>query len=687
MIGYSIASARRHLDRSSGEAKRYLFIRGTRSEEYILDFDPPCIAKMPTPAKKKSLPASDSSPSGQTLLNFFAKNSQANASGSSSKRIRQETNSTTKKASVTEGNSFDQPLVISDDDDEAVSLPARPAVPPRSRVRSDGSNSGGLQSNGLLARRMSPSPTREDAQAPAVGSDEQPIDVELWDDDQEEGMGMDDPEEDQLVEDLEAVELESNAGEGPSRRNSLRQTFETDGDINEDALNPTTSGRKRKTQRRPTSRPKSDESGEEDRSDLDDPADSVACPVCGKTFVALTDDVSTSLPKCKAGADPPSPAQKAKRMHVNTCLDSSWAKPEPCEPLQAGSLGDVEEIRPVAPALPSKASRQQPISAFCVSAKTSKPEPKSEKDEDVASAKGPNAFSVLMSGHKEDKQWKVAEEDLRRDGKRVYGRRKAPFYKVLTGMPIAVDAFRYGNIPGVKAYFLTHAHSDHYTNLSGSWKNGPIYCSETTANLIKLMLGVNPEYVHGLPWDVPFEIPDTGGVKVTVIKANHCPGSSIFLYEGRQTANAGDSEIKSPYVGSKREWRYLHCGDFRACPAHVLHPAIASKKIDTVYLDTTYLNPQYCFPPQPLVIAACADLARRTVLGQKAADAIVSVKTEGGEEDDVKPYLAGQEGANFDERGRELMANWLVNEDENVKTDGDEEIKPTKGRRTLVIMG
>lgn len=74
------------------------------------------------------------------------------------------------------------------------------------------------------------------------------------------------------------------------------------------------------------------------------------------------------------------------------------------------------------------------------------------------------------------------------------GRRHAPFYKVMQGMPIAVDAFRYGKIPGVTAYLLTcvlarvwlavkmtitnrHAHSDHYTNLSSSWKNGPIYCS------------------------------------------------------------------------------------------------------------------------------------------------------------------------------------------------------------------
>jgi hypothetical protein len=35
-----------------------------------------------------------------------------------------------------------------------------------------------------------------------------------------------------------------------------------------------------------------------------------------------------------------------------------------------------------------------------------------------------------MSGHKERQQWKDAEIDLKRDGKRIAGRRKAPFYKV-----------------------------------------------------------------------------------------------------------------------------------------------------------------------------------------------------------------------------------------------------------------
>ncbi len=69
---------------------------------------------------------------------------------------------------------------------------------------------------------------------------------------------------------------------------------------------------------------------------------------------------------------------------------------------------------------------------------------------------------------------------------------------------------------------LSHAHSDHYTNLSAKWDSGPIYCSQGTANLIIHMLGVDQKWVHPFPMDVATVIPNAGGVEVTLIEANHC---------------------------------------------------------------------------------------------------------------------------------------------------------------------
>jgi DNA cross-link repair 1A protein len=127
----------------------------------------------------------------------------------------------------------------------------------------------------------------------------------------------------------------------------------------------------------------------------------------------------------------------------------------------------------------------------------------------------------------------------------------------------------------------------------------------------------------------------------------------------------------------------------------VLHPAIARAKIDTCYLDTTYLNPKYCFPPQPQVIEACANLARKQVLGiSGTAPPLIDNK------DDVKPDLHAAK-LEEQERSKEMMEGWLVKKEDMVDVkleggavdgDGDvkeelREVKPKAKGRTLVVMG
>jgi len=119
--------------------------------------------------------------------------------------------------------------------------------------------------------------------------------------------------------------------------------------------------------------------------------------------------------------------------------------------------------------------------------------------EDERPTKTYDAFSFLMSRNLEHEAWKEATEaEKSKWGKMKKGkgkgkkeeieeieemgedgplemkvkaeksddggasaRRPAPFYKVIQGMPIAVDAFRYGKIPGVTAYLLTWVSQSH----------------------------------------------------------------------------------------------------------------------------------------------------------------------------------------------------------------------------------
>ncbi|EEB08577.1 DNA 5' exonuclease [Schizosaccharomyces japonicus yFS275] len=171
--------------------------------------------------------------------------------------------------------------------------------------------------------------------------------------------------------------------------------------------------------------------------------------------------------------------------------------------------------------------------------------------------------------------------------------RTVPRYKLMPfNIPFAVDAFKYGKIDGVEAYFLSHFHSDHYGGLSSSWCHGPIYCSSVTGRLLENILHVDKKYIKCLSENEPHNV---YGVTVFVIPANHCPGSSIFLFET---------------IHSEGTKRVLHTGDFRACRAHIEHPLLRDKHIHRLYLDTTYLDPKYMLPAQSEVVNACAEKCR-----------------------------------------------------------------------------
>ena len=372
------------------------------------------------------------------------------------------------------------------------------------------------------------------------------------------------------------------------------------------------------------------------------PASDATCPMCNLSLKGTTE--------LEASA------------HVNSCIDG--------KPTLLPSQGVPEE--------PARAEENTEAGSKATSAKRfqraaiARPGQQNPFSLPKDGRPSTSAFSQLMSGHKEDAAWaEAAHNEAQSRGKPAY-QRTCPFYKIMPDMYICVDAFRYGKVEGQNAYFLSHFHSDHYIGLTSSWCHGPIYCSKVTANLVRQQLRVDPKWVVPLEFEKKVELPNTKGVSVTMLPANHCPGSSLYVFE--KTSQRG---LRGPSKLS----RILHCGDFRACPAHVKHPLLKpelidaitgqtkQQYIDTCYLDTTYLTPKYAFPSQQDVIDACAQMC-------------ISLSKEIPDGNDtwekVKLERAGSAMTKFLEKGTSDVP--LIKGEEEDK-------KPTTRGRLLVVIG
>lgn len=106
-------------------------------------------------------------------------------------------------------------------------------------------------------------------------------------------------------------------------------------------------------------------------------------------------------------------------------------------------------------------------------------------------------------------------------------------------------------------------------------------------------------------------------VAVTALDANHCPGSAMLLFEIRR---AGGDTV-----------RVLHSGDMRFAPKMRLFPELRTKEIHQLFLDTTYCNPKYVFPPQENMTIWIAEKVRTEWAKMPKALFVVGTYTIGKE--------------------------------------------------------
>ncbi|CAN6457820.1 unnamed protein product [Victoria cruziana] len=176
-----------------------------------------------------------------------------------------------------------------------------------------------------------------------------------------------------------------------------------------------------------------------------------------------------------------------------------------------------------------------------------------------------------------------------------------------------------------QVYFLTHLHSDHTQGLTSKWSKGPLYCSPITARLFPVrfpgfdMLLVSVLEV-GKPQILTLVSTSTDSkvfVEVTAIDARHCPGAFMYLFRGQ--------------FGS-----VLYTGDFRweiedmkaVEGKNILLNALRDERLDLLYIDNTYCNPSFSFPPRKVAAQQVVDI----MMSHPGHDFVIGIDNLGKED-------------------------------------------------------
>ena len=195
------------------------------------------------------------------------------------------------------------------------------------------------------------------------------------------------------------------------------------------------------------------------------------------------------------------------------------------------------------------------------------------------------------------------------------------FHGRIEGTNIVVDNCSYNN--GDCYYLISHPHTDHIQGLTSKFNKGAIHCSKLCKELLLMKFPSiqqhNPIIGHDIGStfilshlqspqrrglkkkkyllsssdidndndndnnnDIDSEDEwrdcESNGVQITLIDANHCPGSVMFLIKN------SNGKI------------YLHTGDFRTNKQMIENKLLTNVWIDIIYIDVTFCHPEYKFP-------------------------------------------------------------------------------------------